>query len=65
MGYKVGFAGEEDAVGEMDDGARCAEHVGEVFPPRCPQCDALHEESVLDEWDPVAMTDRHPFPLAS
>ncbi len=65
MGYNVGFSGEEDAVGEMDDGARCPGHVGEVFPPRCIQCDALREESALDEWDPVAPTDQDTFPLAS
>jgi hypothetical protein len=27
----------------LDTGARCDEHVGEVFPPRCPECEALQE----------------------
>ncbi len=52
-------------MGEMDDGARCPEHVGEVFRPRCAQCDALREENSLDEWDPVAEPERDPFSLAS
>ena len=24
----------------IDDGLRCDDHVGEVFPPRCEKCDA-------------------------
>jgi hypothetical protein len=52
-------------MGEMDDGARCAEHMGEVFPPRCTRCDALRDETALDEWDPVAGSDMSWFPLAS
>ena len=29
---------------EIDTGIRCGEHVGEVFPPRCAECDALRRE---------------------
>jgi len=29
---------------EVDLGGRCDRHVGEVFPPRCGDCDALHHE---------------------
>ncbi len=36
-------------MGEIDDGARCAEHIGEVFRPRCTECDALHGDGALDE----------------
>jgi hypothetical protein len=28
----------------IDTGARCDRHVGEVFPPRCADCDALQDE---------------------
>jgi hypothetical protein len=29
---------------EIDHGARCDNHVGEVFPPRCAECDAAAAE---------------------
>ncbi len=50
-------------MGETDDGARCAEHEGEVFPPRCADCDALRQDGPPDEWGPAAAPDR--IPLAS
>lgn len=28
----------------VDAGARCSEHVGEVFPPRCAECTAAQAE---------------------
>jgi hypothetical protein len=52
-------------VGEIDDGARCFEHADEVFPPRCAECDALRGDTMLDNWDLVAGTDREPCPVAS
>ncbi len=65
MDYEVRFSGEEDGMGEMDDGARCTEHVGEVFRPRCTQCDELREEGSLDDWDTVEEAPGEPLPLAS
>ncbi len=65
MGYNVGFSGEEDTMGELDDGARCDEHVGEVFPPRCARCDALRNESSSDGCEPGTLSDLEPYPLAS
>ena len=28
---------------DTDTGARCASHVGEVFPPRCAACETSHD----------------------
>lgn len=30
-------------IAELDYGVRCEEHTGEVFPPRCRDCDATAE----------------------
>jgi hypothetical protein len=42
-------------MNETDDGARCVEHVDEVFPPRCERCDALREVSLLGQWDTLPL----------
>jgi hypothetical protein len=34
-----------------DDGIRCDEHVGEVFPPRCAACNSLRDANVEGEDD--------------
>jgi len=39
----------------MDAGVRCEAHVGEVFPPRCADCEALAVEvapapAVIESW---------------
>ncbi len=64
-GVQDRLSNEEDAVGEIDDGARCAVHVGEVFPPRCTECDALREERAPDVWEPIAEFDSDALPFAS
>lgn len=33
---------------DLDHGARCAAHVGEVFPPRCSDCDAAAVEAAAE-----------------
>jgi hypothetical protein len=38
-----------------DLGVRCEEHVGEVFPPRCSECERLQQEA-----KPPATTPRWP-----
>jgi len=44
----------------MDIGARCDEHVGEVFPPRCADCQRLNlpeqttTEPTIGPWAPVS-----------
>jgi hypothetical protein len=34
---------------EIDHGARCDRHVGEVFPPRCTECETAKHELVDQE----------------
>jgi hypothetical protein len=31
-------------LSDLDHGARCERHVGEVFPPRCDECTALAKD---------------------
>jgi hypothetical protein len=33
----------------IDDGLRCDDHVGEVFPPRCEKCDAERRDPTKSE----------------
>lgn len=33
---------------EADTGARCDQHVGEVFPPRCINCDLARDVRAVD-----------------
>lgn len=32
----------------IDSGERCSQHAGEVFPPRCAECQKLTEAAELD-----------------
>jgi hypothetical protein len=35
-------------ISELDHGIRCDDHIGEVFPPRCADCDALTLQGASD-----------------
>lgn len=42
----------------VDGGQRCSDHVGEAFPPRCGDCEALNAEvraepSAPEAWAPI------------
>ena len=45
----------------MDLGVRCDRHVGEVFPPRCSECDALQRPTVREPEPELPWAESKPY----